>query len=94
MPEADYRAKQLAIAVLLRSRLLMLQLTTANYVTTKQMDIMLKQQILLAIDTSYITRLKDVEVGYAAVTSKQILQYIITQYGTITFEDLTKNMEV
>ena len=106
MPEADYRAKQIAIAPddIFSPFNKPIVDPTADDATQKEderklrdykaMDIVLKQQILSAIDTSYITRLKDAEVGYAAVTAKQILQHLITKYGTITFEDLAKNTEV
>ena len=69
MPEADYRAKQIAIAPddIFSPFTKPIVDPTADDATQKEderklrdykaMDIVLKQQILSAIDTSYITRL-------------------------------------
>jgi hypothetical protein len=57
------------------------------------MESRLKQQLLAAIDNTYITSLEDSEVGFAMVTSKQILQHIITEYGIITLDELAENVE-
>ena len=82
MPEADYRAKQIALAPndIFSPFIKPIIDPTADDATRKAderklrdykaMDIVLKQQILSAIDTSFIRRLKDAEVGYAAVTAK------------------------
>ena len=110
MPEADFRAKQLAI-------------TPGNFqpfvkpvptepsdddsTTTEDaykegmrklrdynaMESKLKQQLLASIENTFITALEDAEVGFAMVTSKQILQHVITEYGNITLDELAANIE-
>jgi hypothetical protein len=57
------------------------------------MESRLKQQLLAAIDNTFITELEDAEVGFAMTTSKQILQHIINEYGIITLDELAENME-
>ena len=57
------------------------------------MESRLKQQLLAAIENTYITALEDAEVGFAMVTSKQILQFTITEYGIITLDELAANIE-
>jgi hypothetical protein len=57
------------------------------------MESKLKQQLLAAIEPTFITALEDAEVGFAMVTSKQILQHIITEYGIITLDELAANLE-
>jgi hypothetical protein len=57
------------------------------------MESRLKQQLLAAIDNTYITSLEDAEVGFAMVTSKQILQHVMTEYGAITLDELAENIE-
>lgn len=57
------------------------------------MESKLKQQLLAAIEPTFITALEDAEVGFAMVTSKQILQHIITEYGIITLDELAANVE-
>jgi hypothetical protein len=57
------------------------------------MESRLKQQLLAAIENTYITALEDAEVGFAMVTSKQILQHVITEYGIITLDELAENLE-
>jgi hypothetical protein len=57
------------------------------------MESKLKQQLLAAIEPTFITALEDAEVGFAMVTSKQILQHIINEYGTITLDELAANIE-
>lgn len=58
------------------------------------MESKLKQQLLAAIEPTFITALEDAEVGFAMVTSKQILQHLITEYGIITLDELATNIEV
>lgn len=57
------------------------------------MESKLKQQLLAAVENTFITALEDAEVGFAMVTSKQILQHLITEYGNITLDELANNME-
>ncbi len=57
------------------------------------MESKLKQQLLAAIEHTFITALEDAEVGFAMVTSKQILQHIITEYGIITLDELAANID-
>jgi hypothetical protein len=57
------------------------------------MESRLKQQLLAAIDNTFITSLEDSEVGFAMVTSKNILEYISTEYGVITLDELAENVE-
>ena len=57
------------------------------------MESKLKQQLLAAIEPTFITALEDAEVGFAMVTSKKILQHLITEYGTITLDELAANID-
>jgi hypothetical protein len=57
------------------------------------MESKLIQQLLATIEPTFITALEDAEVGFAMGTSKQILQHLITEYGTITFNELAANID-
>ena len=58
------------------------------------MESMLKQQLLAAFDTTFISSIEDAEVGFGLVTSKEILALLISEYGTVTLDDLDRNTEV
>jgi hypothetical protein len=53
----------------------------------------LKQQLLMAVPTTYTNALKDKFVGFANVTTLQLLTHLHTDYGTITTDDLDNNMK-
>jgi hypothetical protein len=57
------------------------------------MESQLKKQLLAAIQPIYLTALEDAELGMGFVTAKEILEYIIKEYGTITGDELAANTE-
>jgi hypothetical protein len=54
----------------------------------------LKQQLLMAVPNTYTNALKDKFVGFANVTTLQILTHLNTDYGAITTDDLDANMKL
>jgi hypothetical protein len=59
------------------------------YVTT---EAKLKQQLLAAVPSTYTDELTDPILGYANVTTLQILQHLATNYGTLSTDDLNTNI--
>jgi hypothetical protein len=53
----------------------------------------LKAQLLKAVPSMFIQELEHQEHGYTLVTTCQLLQHLVTTYGTLTQRDLTKNSE-
>ena len=106
MPETDYRNKQLIGATegtIFKPFVKPMPDSTADDDTYKEqqralreylsVDAKLKQLIIQAVDDTYFTALEDPEVGLGPITSKQLLAYIITEYGAVTLEDLDENRE-
>ena len=54
-------------------------------------DKTLKQQLLEAVDDMFTCALKNRFIGYANVTTKQLLTHMFTTYGQITGNDLRLN---
>jgi hypothetical protein len=59
----------------------------------KAMEAHLKRQILAAIEREYIEALDDDSVGFARITAKALLEYIVVKYDVITFAELSTNRE-
>lgn len=57
------------------------------------MESKLKQQLLRAVEHTFLTTLEDAEVGFATVSSKQIMAHLVSEYGLVTLEDLYANTE-
>lgn len=57
------------------------------------MENKLKQQLLAAIEPTFLTALEDPELGFASVTCKTILAHILSEYGHLTLEDMAMNVE-
>jgi hypothetical protein len=106
MPDADYRTKQLAgqpAGTAFQPFTKPIPDNTADDDVYKEqqralrdynsMESKLKQQLLSAVETTFITALEDAEVGFATVSSKQIMAHLINEYGTVTLEDLYANTE-
>ena len=106
MPETDYRSKQLigaATGTAFKPFIKPVPDTTADDDTHKEqqralreylaVDAKLKQLIVQAVDDTYYTALEDPEVGLGPITSKQLLAYIINEYGSVTLEDLDENRD-
>lgn len=105
MPERDFRNKQLSIhpGTQFQPFTIPVQDPQADDDEQKEqrralrdyvsMDSKLKQQILAAIEVTYISEIQDAEVGFAAVNAKAILEHLITEYGMVTLEDLYANTE-
>ena len=56
-------------------------------------DRALKQQLLGAVDDMFVSSLADPHVGYANVTTLQLLQHLYDTYAKITDGDLEENKE-
>ena len=57
-------------------------------------DRALKQLLLGAVDDMFINALSDTHVGYANVTTLQLLKHLYKTYGRITDGDLRRNQEI
>lgn len=57
------------------------------------MDTRLKAQMLKAIVKRYISSLDDSKWGFGRVTAKQVLAYLIKEYGQIEERELEANCE-
>ena len=57
-------------------------------------DRALKQLLIGAVDDMFINALCDIHVGYANVTTLQLLTHLYTTYGKITDADLRKNLDL
>lgn len=58
----------------------------------RSMEQHLKQQLLLAVDKTYIAPLRQPLTGFAPVTTKTILQFLSDEFDRIEFEDLQANL--
>ena len=104
MPAADYRKKQVAItpgpfrpftapAFTGLEADDVLKVEERKLRDYNSMESILKKQILAAVEPTYVTALEDAELGFGFVTSNNILEHLITEYGTITLDDLAANIE-
>lgn len=59
------------------------------YVTTEQA---LKRQLLAAVDRLYVNELQHETLGFASVSTLQLLTHLHLTYGTITFDQLEANL--
>jgi hypothetical protein len=59
------------------------------YKTTK---VTLKKQVLEAVPATYVNKLKDKSLGFANVTTLQLIEHLVSTYGTVTTDDLDQNM--
>jgi hypothetical protein len=64
-----------------------------TYNKAHSLERQLKAQLLKAVPPMFIQELEHQEHGYALVTTGEIMQHLITNYGTLTQRDLTKNSE-
>jgi hypothetical protein len=62
-----------------------------DYIT---METKLKAQIITAIDSEFLAAIEDPELGFGRITSKQMLQHLIDEYGNITSDDITENIKI
>ena len=65
---------------------------TKDFTTFSNTASALKQQLLAAIDTTYICSLEDPLYGYTNVTVQQILEHLDATYGQLDQDQLNKNM--
>jgi hypothetical protein len=79
------------------------QITEANrqfladhkeFSTFKSTEAALKKQLIEAVPSTYINKLKHKSLGFANVSTLQIIEHLVTTYGTITTDDLDKNIEL
>ena len=67
--------------------------TNKDILDYKAMEGHLKRQILTAIDREYIEALDDDSIGFARITAKALLEYIVTKYDVITYAELKTNRD-
>jgi hypothetical protein len=61
--------------------------------TYKDTENQLKSMLIKAVPNIYIEELQDPVLGYATVTTRQLLQHLDDNYGTVTARDLARNMD-
>jgi hypothetical protein len=61
--------------------------------TYKDTENQLKSMLIKAVPTIYIEELQDPVLGFATVTTRQLLQHLDDNYGTVTARDLARNMD-
>lgn len=61
--------------------------------TYTTVESLIKRQLLQAIPSTFVHELMDLELGYSQVSSLDILNHVYLTYGTVTADDLSKNME-
>jgi hypothetical protein len=64
----------------------------AEFNTYHMTDAALKKQLIAAIPETYIDILQDQHMGFANVTSLQIMNHLQTTYGKLTIDELTANL--
>lgn len=62
-----------------------------RYNTMNQVDTDLKNQILAAVDRIYLASQEHATLGFAAKSAKNLLDHLVTSYGTIKSSDIEKN---
>lgn len=62
-----------------------------EFITYTNMDKSLKSQLIATVDEAYIRPKRNKYVGYANVTTKELLEYLYTNYAKITMGDLQEN---
>ena len=68
--------------------------TNKQILDYKAMEAHLKRQLLEAItDKDYITVMDDAKVGFSGTTVKTLLDYIVSKYDVITYDQLNSNRE-
>lgn len=61
-----------------------------TYVTVESL---LKRLILKAVPSTFTYELADIELGYAQVSTLQVLEHLYLSYGSVSGDELLKNME-
>ncbi len=54
----------------------------------------LKQQVLKAVEPIYLEELADKQLGFSRISAISMLDFLDTNYGTVTTLDLVQNMEL
>ena len=67
--------------------------TNKKILDYKAMEGHLKRQILAAVEREYIESLDDDSVGFARITAKALLEFIVQKYDVITYHELVTNRE-
>jgi hypothetical protein len=63
-----------------------------EFMIYKSTEASLKKLLLEAVPSTYVNKLKDKSLGFATVTTLMLIEHLIDTYGTITTDDLDKNM--
>lgn len=66
---------------------------TEEFIAYVNTEAALKRQLLEAVPATYTKELRDNKLGYAKVTTFRLLQHLDAMYGTITADDLERNLE-
>jgi hypothetical protein len=64
-----------------------------TYNKAHSLERQLKAKLLKAVPLMFIQELEHQEHSFALVTTRMLLQHLVTTYGTLTQRDLTKNLE-
>jgi len=64
-----------------------------EFQTYSSVEASLKKLLIAAVPDTYIDALSDDQFGYATTTTFGLLQHLDTTYGTITTDDLDRNLE-
>ena len=66
----------------------------AEFKTYRITEATLKQQLLQAVPEVFYEVLSDDEIGYSNVTTKDILTHLDTTYGTLSEDDIDRNLKL
>jgi hypothetical protein len=69
-------------------------LDTIEFNTYLNTEAALKQQVIQAVPEVFYEQLGDDAIGYANVSTKQILAHLDTTYGTLSEDDIDRNLKL
>jgi hypothetical protein len=87
LPALGERATQAAIYELQRVH----TSATEQYKTYRAVGTALVQQILAAVESTYLDALRDVDLGFANVSPSQMLAHLKKEYGILTIREIEDN---
>ena len=80
-----------ATAAAIAENIRLYNMTIAECDIYNQVQQTLKKQILQAVPDTYLAVLQDALLGYADVTPRTMLEYLMTKYGQVKPEDIESN---
>jgi hypothetical protein len=63
------------------------------YRTYTTVESLLKRQLLQAVPATFVFETMDIELGYSQVSTLALLDHLYITYGSVTADELSKNME-